>query len=207
MRPAADVVEQEHAQNGVDGPALSRFEQLPQDVVSNILSYLTHPRSRLPGLTEAQSELPVEARRAITDREDLSAPPDTNRWAVNVFALSAERHPFLPLSSTSKRCNRFVEAYCGHLVRVYNGSMFNLPFALLDNKNHGPTCVYPDMSGIVYRRLWLQSAPRRCIYCSVVLDTYPFRRVKRLIPSCDPCFYRQTLVRLIHSCCEILTQA
>ncbi|USP74169.1 hypothetical protein yc1106_01443 [Curvularia clavata] len=54
--------------------------------------------------------------------------------------------------------------------------MFNLPFALLDK--YGPNCVYPDLSGIVYRRLWLQHAPRK---------------VNRLFTACEGCFYRQTM--------------
>jgi hypothetical protein len=72
--------------------------------------------------------------------------------------------------------------------------MFNLPFAHLDS--YGSQCVYPDMSGIVYRRLWLQHAPRKCIYCAATLDCYPFPRVGRIIAACEDCFYRQTLVRL-----------
>lgn len=197
MRPATGAVEHAHAQTARDGPALSPFEQLPQDVVNQILSYLTHPRSRLPGLTETQSELPVEAIRAIKNEEDLTTPADTDRWAADVFALPAECHPFLTLSVTSKKCHDFVEQYCGHLVRVYNGCMFRLPFHLLDDQGYGPTCVYPDMTGIVYRRLWLQYAPRRCMYCSVVMDIYPFHRVKRLLVCCDGCFLRQALVSFI----------
>ena len=70
--------------------------------------------------------------------------------------------------------------------------MFNLPFDLLDK--FGSHCVYPDMSGIVYRRLWLQHAPRKCIYCAATLDCYPFPRVGRIVAACQDCFYRQTLV-------------
>jgi hypothetical protein len=104
-------------------------------------------------------------------------------------------HPFNALSLTSRRCHELVENYCSHLVRACNGTMFNLPFAQLDK--YGPKCVYPDMSGIVYRRLWLQHAPRRCINCWAVLDCYPFTRLKRLLTTCGNCFYRQSLVRLL----------
>ena len=39
-------------------PSLSShsvLEELPVEVINNILSYLVHPRSRLPGLTENES--------------------------------------------------------------------------------------------------------------------------------------------------------
>lgn len=70
--------------------------------------------------------------------------------------------------------------------------MFNLPFAHLDK--YGSNCVYPDLSGIVYRRLWLQHAPRKCVYCQAMLDRYPFPTVNRIITACGDCFYRQTMV-------------
>jgi hypothetical protein len=174
---------------------LSRFETLPAEIVDHILSYLVHPRSRLPGLTEAQSThgFPHQLRRSIKDREDLTQPPDSNRWAADIFSLHQLPHPFNALSLTSTRCRQLVEGFCFHLVRACNGTMFNLPFAQLDK--YGSKCVYPDMSGIVYRRLWLQHAPRKCVYCHAVLDCYPFPNIKRLVTCCGDCFYNQTLVR------------
>jgi hypothetical protein len=175
-------------------PPTTSLETLPVEIVNNILSYLTHPRSRLPGLTEAQSDhdLPRHVRLDVKNREDLTTPPDTDRWAADLFSWPTLRHPFNVLALTSRRCNRLVESYASHLVRTCN--MFNLPFDLLDK--FGSHCVYPDMSGIVYRRLWLQHAPRKCIYCAATLDCYPFLRVSRIIAACQDCFYRQTLVRL-----------
>jgi hypothetical protein len=204
VRPAADLVvhcvgresARMHAacvtasQRGPASP--STFETLPVEVVNQILSYLTHPRSRLPGLTEAQSaiEFSPRARSTIKKCEDLTTPADRDRWAVNIFNNHRNQHPFHSLSLTSKRCNALVESYCGHLVRACN--LFNLPFAQLDQ--YGPQSVWPDMSGIVYRRLWLQHAPRKCIYCCADIDFYPFPILKRLLTNCQNCFYRQTLV-------------
>jgi hypothetical protein len=172
----------------------SKFETLPVEIVDQIFSYLVHPRSRLPGLTEAQSThvFPKELRRSIKNQEDLTQPPDSNRWATDIFALHQLSHPFNALSLTSRRSRQLVEGFCFHLVRACNGTMFNLPFAQLDK--YGSKCVYPDMSGIVYRRLWLQHAPRMCIYCYAVLDCYPFQNVKRLVTGCMDCFYNQALV-------------
>lgn len=172
----------------------SKLETLPVEIVNQVLSYFTHPRSRLPGLTEAQSahDFPRQAKSDIKSKEDLTQPPDSDRWAADLFSWHLLSHPFHVLSLTSKRCNELVESYCSHLVRSCNGTMFNLPFAQLDK--YGSKCVHPDLSGIVYRRLWLQHAPRRCIYCSAVLDCYPFPLVKRVIAACEDCFYRQTLV-------------
>jgi hypothetical protein len=205
VRPAADLVvhcvgrksARMHAACATTsqrGPASrSTFETLPVEVVNQILSYLTHPRSRLPGLTEAQSaiEFSPSARTIIKRGEDLTTPADKDRWAVNLFNNHRNQHPFHALSLTSKRCNALVESYCGHLVRACN--LFNLPFAQLDR--YGPNSVWPDMSCIVYRRLWLQHAPRKCIYCDAVMDCYPFPILKRLLTNCRNCFYRQTLVR------------
>lgn len=169
------------------------LDTLPLDIVNQILSHLVHPRSRLPGLTEAQSahDFPRETKLETKNREDLTTLPDSLRWAADIFDFHSLRHPFHVLSLTSTRLYAFVETYCAHLVRSCN--MFNLPFAHYDT--HGPACVYPDLSHIVYRRLWLQHAPRLCIYCHVALDCYPFPVVKRLIAACEDCFYRQTLVR------------
>jgi hypothetical protein len=173
---------------------LSKLETLPVEIVDQILSYLVHPCCRLPGLTETQSRYNVSERqkRCIKDEEDLTQSPDSQRWAADIFSLHLLPHPLNALSRTSRRCKDFVEGYCSHLVRQCN--VFNLPFAQLDRYG----AVHPDMSHIVYRRLWLQHAPRRCIYCFAVLDTYPFPLVKRVITACEGCFYRQTLVRTIH---------
>jgi len=173
---------------------LSKLETLPVEIVDQILSYLIHPCCRLPGLTETQSRYDVseKQKRSIKDEEDLTQGADSHRWAADIFSLHVLPHPFNALSRTSRRCNEFVEGYCSHLVRQCN--IFNLPFAQLDRYG----AVHPDMSHIVYRRLWLQHAPRRCIYCFAALDTYPFPLVKRIITACEGCFYRQTLVRLSH---------
>jgi hypothetical protein len=170
----------------------SSFETLPVEVVNHILSYLTHPRSRLPGLTEAQSSrnFCFKARSIIKQAEDLTTPADGDRWAADLFNNHTNRHPFHTLSLTSRRSLELVEGYCAHIVRACN--KFNLPFAHFDK--HGPKSVWPDLSGIVYRRLWLQHAPRRCIYCYAQMDTYPFPLVRRLLTNCEGCFYRQTLV-------------
>ncbi|KAF2131522.1 hypothetical protein P153DRAFT_365104 [Dothidotthia symphoricarpi CBS 119687] len=169
----------------------SKLETLPIEIVNQILSYLTHPRSRLPGLTETQSahDFPRQTKFDIKSREDLTTRPDTDRWAADLFSWTALCHPFNSLAHTSKRCNELVESYSSHLVRSCN--KFNLPFAHFDK--HGSRCVYPDMSQIIYRRLWLQHAPRICIFCYAVLDCYPFPLVKRVIAACEDCFLRQTL--------------
>ncbi|KAH7397115.1 hypothetical protein BKA66DRAFT_408330 [Pyrenochaeta sp. MPI-SDFR-AT-0127] len=174
-------------------PSQSRLETLPVEIINQILSYLTHPRSRLPGLSEAQSahDFPKQAKSDIKSKESLIKPPDSRRWAADLFSCHLLHHPFHTLSLTSRRCHELVESYCSHLVRSCNSTMFNLPFAALDK--FGTKCVYPDMSGIVYRRLWLQHAPRKCIYCYAVLDCYPFPLLKRVLAACQDCFYRQAL--------------
>jgi hypothetical protein len=170
------------------------METLPVEIINQILSYLVHPRSRLPGLTQVQSahDFPRQTKLEIKNREDLTTLPDADLWAADIFDFNSLRHPLHVLALTSRRLHGFVESYCGHLVRACN--MFGLPFKHYDA--HGPACVYPDLSNIVYRRLWLQHAPRLCIYCNVALDAYPFPVLKRLIAACEDCFYRQTLVRL-----------
>lgn len=181
----------------------SKLEALPVEIVNQILSYLTHPRAHLPGLTQAQSahDFPAQTRSAIKAAEDLTQPGDIQHWATNLFSLHLLPHPFNALSVTSRRCRELVESYCSHLVRACNATAFNLPFAHLDQ--YGSQCVYPDLSSIVYRRLWLQHAPRKCVYCFVTMDCYPFARVRYLLTSCGNCFYRLTLVRApttIHHC-------
>lgn len=172
----------------------SKLEALPVEIFNQILTYLTHPRAHLPGFTEAQSahDFPATAKYALKGSEDLTLPQEAPRWAANLFALHLLSHPLNALSLTSRRGHELVESYCSHLVRSCNRTMFNLPFAQFDR--YGSQCVYPDLSGIVYRRLWLQHAPRTCVYCYAVLDCYPFTRVKRVMTACQDCFYRMTLV-------------
>jgi len=174
------------------GPASqSNLDTLPVEVFNHILSYLVHPRSSLPGLTEAQSHHASRpARTAIKSREDLTKPSDIDHWAADLFTISFTKHPFNTLSLTSKRCHELVENYCGHRIRICNP--FNLPFAHFDE--HGSKSVWPDLSAIVYRRLWLQHAPRRCVYCDVVIDQYPFPTLKRLLTGCKDCFYCLAMV-------------
>jgi hypothetical protein len=175
------------------GPALrNSIDTLPVEVVNQIFSYLIHPRSRLPGLTEAQSHHTVSGptRIAIRCNEEFTTPANTDPWAANLFTISFTQHPFNALALASRRCHKLVESYSGHLVRICNP--FNLPFALFDQ--HGSSSVWPDLSGIVYRRLWLQHAPRKCVYCDAVIDQYPFPVLKRLVTACGRCFYLLTLV-------------
>ncbi|KAH9865820.1 hypothetical protein J1614_009407 [Plenodomus biglobosus] len=171
----------------------SKLDALPVEIFNQILAHLTHPRSHLPGFTEAQSahDFPAATKYALKGNEDLTQPSVIPNWASNLFSLHQLSHPFNALSLTSRRCNELVESYCSHLVRACNDTMFNLPFAQFDK--HGSHCVYPDLSSIVYRRLWLQHAPRTCVYCYAVLDCYPFLVVKRVMTACMSCFYRQTL--------------
>lgn len=176
------------SQTGLDSQ--NNLDTLPPEVFQHILSFLVHPRSHLPGLTEAQSELPQLEKLAIKSEEALTTPSHVDEWAADVFSISFTPHPFNALAATSRRCHDLVESYCGHLVRICNP--FNLPFADFDR--YGAGRVWPDLSGIVYRRLWLQHAPRCCIYCAVVIDQYPFRTVKYLITTCKDCFYRHCLV-------------
>ncbi|KAI8936243.1 hypothetical protein NX059_006667 [Plenodomus lindquistii] len=171
----------------------SRLEALPVEIFNQILSYLTHPRAHLPGFTEAQSahDFPAATKYALKGDEDLTQPSVIPNWASNLFSLHHISHPFNALSLTSRRCNELVESYCSHLVRSCNDTMFKLPFAQFDK--YGSQAAYPDLRFIVYRRLWLQHAPRTCVYCYVVLDCYPFTVVKRVMTACMSCFYRQTL--------------
>jgi hypothetical protein len=188
MHAAGDTTSQQ-------GPApQASFDTLPEDVVNHILSYLTQPRSRLPGLTEAQSarDFCQNARSQVKSREDLTSPPDGDRWAADIFQNHLNRHPFHALSLTSRRWHALVETYSAHLVRSCN--MFNLPFAHFDKLGDEYRPLHPKLGFIVYRRLWLQQAPRRCIYCFAVMDVFPFPILKRLLTGCSACFYRQALV-------------
>src|SRR4051812_40101886 len=75
-------------QSSDTGPTsiLSKFETLPVEIVDQILSYLIHPRCRLPGLTKAQSDhsIPEKLKRSIKDQEDLDQSPDGDRWAADI---------------------------------------------------------------------------------------------------------------------------
>ena len=185
----------EHALSGGNSAPHCSLETLPVEVVNQILSYLVHPRSRLPGLTERQSNYDVSKteQRKIKEEEDMTAPPDTHRHFTDVFSWVDIRHPLNVLAGTSKRCRELVESYSAHLVKTCN--MFNLPFAHLEA--HGPHSVYPDLSRIVYRRLWLQTAPRHCVFCGGNLSSYPHAPMMRLILTCEECFYAQTLVGIL----------
>lgn len=166
----------------------SLLEKLPVEVINNILSYLVHPRSRLPGLTENESSYDSSGKRRVKNNEDLTSPPDTDRFAADLFSWLSLRHPFNVLALCSRRCHDMIESYCAHLVKSCN--RFNLPFAQADR--YGSDSVHPSLSSIVYRRLWLQTAPRFCVFCGVTLSTYP-HRIFRLLIGCADCFYAQTL--------------
>lgn len=171
----------------------SKLEQLPVEIHDIILSYLVYPRSRLPGLTERQSEhdYPEASRRAAKQAySDGAARPDTDRYAADLLQISRQKHPFNELASTSRRLRAVTERFCNRLAR--ESRLFNLP--LLQAEEYGPAAVYPDLSGIVYRRLWLQHATRYCIYCNVWQSSYPHRVLKRVISACNSCFYAQVFV-------------
>jgi len=171
------------------------LETLPVEVVNHILSYLVHPRSRLPGLTERQSQYDVSMieKSNFKAGEDKTAPPDADRHFANIFAWAEICHPFNALAATSKRCQDLVESYSAHLVKSCN--RFNLPFAHLER--FGPDSVHPSLNQIVYRRLWLQTAPRYCVFCSASLSYYPHSPLMRPILTCESCFYAQTFVRSV----------
>ncbi|KAJ4296410.1 hypothetical protein N0V90_006455 [Kalmusia sp. IMI 367209] len=173
-----------------DPPSISfsRLESLPVEVSNHIFSYLVRPRSRLPGLSERESSYDSGGQRSVKDREDLQAPPDADRFAADLFSWPQIRHPFNSLAATSRHCRDLVESYCYHLVKTCN--RFNLPFA--EAERHGAHSVYPNLSGIVYRRLWLQTAPRDCVFCGVIMSYYPHRGY-RLMLSCEGCFLAQAL--------------
>ncbi|KAL5113753.1 hypothetical protein ACEQ8H_008365 [Pleosporales sp. CAS-2024a] len=173
------------------GPAApSAFERLPTELGENILSYLVYPRSRLPGLTEAQSSVDFDApTRSILKRsEDLTSPADHNRWAVDIFRAHTNPHPLQALSHASRRCQALVEAYCAHLLNVSSGDA-----PPMQNPSPDQLSVQPRPPNLGYRHLWFKFAPRRCIYCSVVIERYPFKKTKWLLASCGNCFFRQAL--------------
>lgn len=173
-----------------DTASYSALEQLPVEVANHILSYLVQPRSRLPGLTEQESRYDSVRRSTIKRIEDLKSPPDADRFAAHMFPWNTIRHPFNALAASSKHCRGLVESYCSHLVKSHN--RFHLPFAEADK--HGADSVYPSLSGIVYRRLWLQTAPRPCLFCGVIISSYPHDpRRFGLMLCCADCFYDQTL--------------
>ncbi|KAF2869681.1 hypothetical protein BDV95DRAFT_497216 [Massariosphaeria phaeospora] len=177
----------------------SKLESLPPEIVNHILSYLVHPRSRLAGLTELQSthDFPYPAKQQARDKYhfDHTAPPDADRFGADTLTCARISHPFYTLALTSRRCRRLIESYCAHLVKAYN--RFNLPFAHLET--YGAQSVYPNLTAIVYRRLWLQFAPRLCIYCGFCLSCYPHKKPfpARTVPpiaTCPDCFYAQILL-------------
>jgi hypothetical protein len=180
----------------------SKLESLPVEIINNILSYLVYPRSRLPGLTERQSDraCPAQERQAAKDAYHLNytAQPDIGRFAVDLFSWQDLHHPFNELALTSKRLRALTERFCAHLVTKCN--KFNLPFA--EARLNGPALVYPNLSHIVYRRLWAQTATRYCVYCNVMVDNYPYRATKTPIISCLDCFYAQVYVSNIQIYCR-----
>ncbi|KAF2661444.1 hypothetical protein K491DRAFT_570663, partial [Lophiostoma macrostomum CBS 122681] len=166
--------------------AQNQLEQLPVEVFNHILSFLVYPRSRLPGLTERQShcDYTLPDKRVSKDAYHLNptAPPDYDRFGMSVFDPKKARHPFHQLVCTSRHMKDLIETFCKHLVKLDN--RFNLLLA-----DSGP--VYPDLSAIVYRRLWLQYAPRYCIFCCLQLTQYPHPPESRPFLTCLDCFYAQ----------------
>ncbi|PSN72800.1 hypothetical protein BS50DRAFT_568401 [Corynespora cassiicola Philippines] len=170
----------------------SKFESLPVEVFNNILSHLIIPRSRLPGLTERQStyDFPERALVKHSYHTNLTAPPDFNRFADDLFTIASIQHPFNTLALTSRHTRSLVESYCAYLVKFNN--LFNLPFAHFIK--YGPNSVHPSLGSLVYRRLWLWVAPRCCIYCGYTISVYAHNPRVRLIAGCGDCFYAQALL-------------
>ncbi|KAF2120801.1 hypothetical protein BDV96DRAFT_671898 [Lophiotrema nucula] len=170
----------------------SRLEAVPVELLNEILSYLVFPRSRLAGLTERLSsyDTPPEEKRVATEAysSKSASPPDTGRFAENLLTWP-HLHPLNALALTSSHLRKLVEDFCAHLVRTDN--IFNLPFALA--LKDGPGSVYPSLSNIVYRRLWLQSAPRYCVFCNRLVSSYPYCYNLGPLMTCGDCFYAQTL--------------
>lgn len=177
--------------------AHSKLESLPPELIFHILSYLIHPSSRLPGLTETQSEhdFPLSKKKKALQAYHLdpTAPPDYPNPPHRVIQLmqwSGYPHPFNTLAATSHVLRDLVEIFCAHL--VVKNNRFNLP--VLQVQQYGPQSVYPDMSGIVYRRLWLQYAPRHCFFCKRVTEVYPHWRNVSPVQACQECGQAQVLV-------------
>ncbi|KAF2746545.1 hypothetical protein M011DRAFT_404154 [Sporormia fimetaria CBS 119925] len=169
----------------------SKLEQLPPEIIYIILSYLTYPRSRLPGLTEQQSahDYPESWRRAAKDAYHMNntAIDNVERFAANLFAWPQYQHPLNTLALVSEPIRACVEYFCAALVKRCN--RFNLPIS--QSEELGPDSVYPSLSGIVYRRLWLQSADRYCVFCTTLLSVYPHQHGVGLLSCCRNCFYAQ----------------
>lgn len=172
----------------------SKLETLPVEIANHILSHLVFPRSRLPGRTEWQSNVYCHEleQRAAKNAYFLNpiAAPDFDRFAVDIFAWNEVRHPFNVLALTSRRLRELTEKFCQHLVKTCN--KFNLPFAHAEK--YGPGSVCPDLDIIVYRRLWLQYAPRRCVFCDVMLSLYPHSKGMKPIAACADCYFAQVYV-------------
>ncbi|KAF2733173.1 hypothetical protein EJ04DRAFT_513380 [Polyplosphaeria fusca] len=177
----------------------SSIESLPPEIVNNVLSYLIHPRSRLPGRTEYQSsydcpEKESKQAKAAYYLRDHTTPPDVDRFAAKIFSWPDLRHPFNALALTSVSLRKAVESFCAHLVRVHN--VFNLPYDVLQPRSGGggAEAVHPGLNSIVYRRLWLQWAPRQCVFCNIGISCYPHKyKSSSPIVACDKCFYAQVL--------------
>jgi hypothetical protein len=177
----------------------SNLEQLPTEIIYVVLSHLVHPRSRLPGLTERQSDhdCPVEEKKAAKDAYHLSrnAPLDVDRFAENLFVWHNYQHPFNVLALTCRRLRDVTERFCAHLVKACN--RFNL--LISQAEEHGPRAVYPSLNDIVFRRLWLQYAPRYCVFCNALLSSYPHRITQRVLVACQDCFYAQVYVSAVQA--------
>lgn len=72
------------------------METLPVEIINQILSHLVYPRSRLPGLTEAQSahDFPRRTKLDIKNHEDLATFPDAHRWAADMLAWTSTPSPW-----------------------------------------------------------------------------------------------------------------
>lgn len=177
--------------------ALSKLEMLPVEIMHSILSYLVHPRSRLPGLTEYQStrECPEAEKKAAKDAYQLNptVSPDVDRYAVDLFSIGELHHPINDLASTSKHLRDRTEQYCAHLVKKC--STLNLYFSQADSNDL--QAVNPDLSAGIYRRLWLRHGPRYCTYCNALLDSKNERATRTFIEASEDCFYAQVYVSIV----------
>jgi hypothetical protein len=182
-----------------------KIESAPAEIVNNILSFLVHPRSRLPGRTEYQSSYDCPEAESKLAKEayylqNHTSPPDVDRYGARLFDYTQLRHPLNALALTSRFFLKTVEQYCEHLLRV--NKVFNLPYPCADSR---ADATYPNMSGIVYRRLWLQWAPRHCLFCNLPMSCYPHKNMSRSpLVVCANCYYAQALVRLTASVFRLL---
>ena len=182
---------------GVRYRLMASLDTLPAELFNHILSYLIYPRSRLPGLTEWQSSraCPRVQRKAAQDAYFLNptAPPDTPRFGDDIFSLEDLPHPFNALALTSRRLRDLTERYCVYLVQTYKVFNLPLPLAGIDRL----ASVHPRLDAIVFRRLWLQSAPRLCLYCGAACSVYPHAGGLPVFLPCRDCYDAQVLVSVV----------